>query len=415
MKRRVVITGMGVISPIGIGKEKFWENLKNGKSGISYIEKFPTDEYPTKIAGEVKDFNPEDYIDKKETKRLDRFCQFALASTILALKDAEWEPAEEEKENTAVIVASGIGGLETLENQFKVLFEKGPKRVSPFVIPMMIINMAAGNISIQFGFKGPNFAPVTACAASSHAIGYGYKLVSQGETEIAIVGGSEASITPMGLAGFCSIQALSTQNDPPEKASKPFDARRDGFVMAEGCGILVLESLEHALKRNARIYAEIAGFGTSDDGYHITAPDPEGNGALLSMKRAILDAGISPEMIDYINAHGTSTKLNDKIETLAIKKLFGEHAYKLAVSSNKSIFGHALGAAGALESIATVLSIYHGVIPPTINYEEKDPECDLDYVPNKARIQEIKYALKNSFGFGGQNASLVFKKYSNEK
>ncbi len=415
MKKRVVVTGVGVVSPIGIGKDKFWENLKNGKSGISYIERFPTDDYPTKIAGEIKDFNPEDFIDKREVRRLDRFCQFALASTMLALKDADWEPTEEEKENTAVIVASGIGGLETLESQFRILFEKGPKKVSPFVVPMMIINMASGNIAIQYGFKGPNFAPVTACAASSHAVGYGYKLIAQGEVECAIVGGTEASITPMGLAGFCAIQALSTQNDPPEKASKPFDARRDGFVMSEGAGILILESLEHALKRNARIYAEIIGFGTSDDGYHITAPDPEGIGAMLAMKRAILDSGISFDMIDYINAHGTSTKLNDKVETLAIKKLFGEHAYRLAISSNKSIFGHLLGAAGAVECVATVLSIYNGIIPPTINYEEKDPDCDLDYVPNKARVKEIRYALKNSFGFGGQNASLVFKKYSNEK
>jgi len=414
MKRTVVVTGVGVISPIGIGKEKFWDNLIKGRSGISYIEKFPTDDYPTKIAGEVKDFNPEDFIDKKEARRLDRFSQFAISATKLALEDANWNPSEEEKENTAVIVASGIGGLETLENQFRVLFEKGPNKVSPFVVPMMIINMAAGNISIQFGFKGPNFATVTACAASSHAIGLGYKLVANGEVDCAIVGGTEAGITPMGLAGFCSIQALSTQNDPPEKASKPFDARRDGFVMAEGCGILVLESLEHALKRNARIYAEIVGFGASDDAYHITAPDPQGYGAYLSMKRALMDAGITPEMVDYINAHGTSTKLNDKIETLAIKKVFGEHAYNLAISSNKSVFGHALGAAGALESVATVLSIYYGVVPPTINYEEKDPDCDLDYVPNKARDMNIRYALKNSFGFGGQNASLVFKKHINE-
>ncbi|PMQ00900.1 MAG: beta-ketoacyl-[acyl-carrier-protein] synthase II [Dictyoglomus sp. NZ13-RE01] len=414
MKRTVVVTGVGVISPIGIGKEKFWDNLVKGRSGISYIEKFPTDDYPTKIAGEVKDFNPEDFIDKKEARRLDRFSQFAISATKLALEDANWNPSEEEKENTAVIVASGIGGLETLENQFRVLFEKGPNKVSPFVVPMMIINMAAGNISIQFGFKGPNFATVTACAASSHAIGLGYKLVANGEVDCAIVGGTEAGITPMGLAGFCSIQALSTQNDPPEKASKPFDARRDGFVMAEGCGILVLESLEHALKRNARIYAEIVGFGASDDAYHITAPDPQGYGAYLSMKRALMDAGITPEMVDYINAHGTSTKLNDKIETLAIKKVFGEHAYNLAISSNKSVFGHALGAAGALESVATVLSIYYGVVPPTINYEEKDPDCDLDYVPNKARDMNIRYALKNSFGFGGQNASLVFKKHINE-
>lgn len=414
MKRTVVVTGVGVISPIGIGKEKFWDNLVKGRSGISYIEKFPTDDFPTKIAGEVKDFNPEDFIDKKEARRLDRFSQFAISATKLALEDANWNPSEEEKENTAVIVASGIGGLETLENQFRVLFEKGPNKVSPFVVPMMIINMAAGNISIQFGFKGPNFATVTACAASSHAIGLGYKLVANGEVDCAIVGGTEASITPMGLAGFCSIQALSTQNDPPEKASKPFDARRDGFVMAEGCGILVLESLDHALKRNARIYAEIVGFGASDDAYHITAPDPQGYGAYLSMKRALMDAGITPEMVDYINAHGTSTKLNDKIETLAIKKVFGEHAYKLAISSNKSVFGHALGAAGALESVATVLSIYYGVVPPTINYEEKDPDCDLDYVPNKARDMDIRYALKNSFGFGGQNASLVFKKHINE-
>ncbi len=414
MKRRVVVTGVGVISPLGIGKDVFWEGLKSGKSGISYISKFSTDDFPTKIAGEVKDFNPEDFIDKKEVRRLDRFSQFAVAATKLALEDASWVPNEEEKENTAVIVSSGIGGFETLGNQFQVLFEKGASRISPFVIPMVIINMAAGNISIFFGFKGPNFAPVSACAASSHAVGVGYRIVASGETDFAIVGGTEASITSMGVAGFCALQALSTRNDSPEKASRPFDAKRDGFVMGEGAGILVIEELNHALNRGARIYAEIVGFGASDDAYHITAPDPEGNGATLSMKRALKDANIKAQDINYINAHGTSTKLNDKIETLAIKKIFGEYAYKIPISSTKSMIGHLLGAAGAVESIATVLSIYEGTVHPTINYEEKDPECDLDYVPNVGRKVDIKYALKNSFGFGGQNASLIFKKFEDE-
>ncbi|MGB9768364.1 beta-ketoacyl-ACP synthase II [Dictyoglomus sp.] len=411
MRRRVAITGLGVISPVGIGKDVFWENIKKGKSGISFISKFPTDDFPTKIAGEVKDFNPEEFIDKREARRLDRFSQFAIAATRLALEDSGWNPTEEEKENTAVIVTSGIGGFETLENQFRSLFEKGPNRISPFLIPMVIINIASGNISIFFGFKGPNYSPVSACASSAHAIGIGYRLVSTGEADFAIVGGSEASITPMGIAGFCALQALSTRNDEPEKASRPFDAKRDGFVMGEGAGILILEELNHAINRGARIYAEIVGFGASDDAYHITAPDPEGNGAILSMKRAIKDAGINPEDINYINAHGTSTKLNDKIETLAIKKVFGEYAYKIPVSSTKSMVGHLLGAAASVESIATVLSIYEGIIHPTINYEEKDPECDLDYVPNVARKWDIKYALKNSFGFGGQNATLIFKKY----
>lgn len=411
MKRRVVVTGVGVISPVGIGKDTFWRNIKEGKSGISYISKFSTDGFPTKIAGEIKDFNPEDFIDKREVRRLDRFSQFAIAATKLALEDACWNPTEEEKENTAVLVTSGIGGFETLENQFKILFEKGVNRVSPFLIPMVIINIASGNISIFFGFKGPNYSPVSACASSAHAIGLGYRLISWGEADFAIVGGSEASITPMGIAGFCALQALSTQNDPPEKASRPFDAKRDGFVMGEGAGVLLLEELSHALKRGAPIYAEIVGFGSSDDAYHITAPDPEGNGAVLAMKRAIKDAGIEPQEVNYINAHGTSTKLNDKIETLAIKKVFGDYAYKIPVSSTKSMIGHLLGAAGAVESIATVLAIHDGIVPPTINYEEKDPDCDLDYVPNQARKWDVKYALKNSFGFGGQNATLIFKKY----
>lgn len=399
MRRRVAITGLGVISPVGIGKDVFWENIKKGKSGISLISKFPTDDFPTKIAGEVKDFNPEDFIDKREARRLDRFSQFAIAATRLALEDSGWSPTEEEKENTAVIVTSGIGGFETLENQFRSLFEKGPNKISPFLIPMVIINIASGNISIFFGFKGPNYSPVSACASSAHAIGIGYRLISSGEADFAIVGGSEASITPMGIAGFCALQALSTRNHEPEKASRPFDAKRDGFVMGEGAGILILEELNHAINRGARIYAEIVGFGASDDAYHITAPDPEGNGAVLSMKRAIKDAGINPEDINYINAHGTSTKLNDKIETLAIKKVFGEYAYKIPVSSTKSMVGHLLGAAASVESIATVLSIYEGIIHPTINYEEKDPECDLDYVPNVARKWDVKYALKKLLWF----------------
>jgi len=415
MRRRVVITGLGVISPVGIGKDIFWENIKKGKSGISRISKFSVDDFPTKIAGEVKDFNPEDFIDKREARRLDRFSQFAIAATKLALEDSGWNPTEEEKENTAVIVTSGIGGFETLENQFRTLFEKGPNRISPFLIPMVIINIASGNISIFFGFKGPNYSPVSACASSAHSIGEAFKIIQRGDADCMIVGGAEAPITPLGVAGFANMRALSTRNNEPDKASRPFDKERDGFVMGEGAAVLVLEELNFALKRGAKIYAEIVGYGASADAYHITAPCEDGEGAYMAMKKALEDAGISPDEIDYINSHGTATPRGDIAETLAIKKLLGERAYKVPVNATKSLVGHLLGAAGALEGAVTALSIKEGIIHPTRNLTNPDPECDLDYVKDGARKINIRYALSNSFGFGGHNASLLFKKFEEGK
>lgn len=407
---RVVVTGIGVISPLGNTIKDFWESLINGKSGIDIVKKFDISEYPTKVAAEVKDFEPSEYMDKKEAKRMDRFTQFAVASTKLALDDAKIDLLNVDLNRGGVIYASGIGGIETFENQYRTMYEKGPGRVSPFFIPMMIANMAAGQIAINFGLKGINETIVNACASSSNAIGEAFKAIQRGDVDFVVTGGSEAAITPMSFAGFCAMKAMTT-NENPNNASRPFDANRDGFVMGEGSGTLILESLEHALKRGAHIYAEIIGYGATDDAYHITAPAPEGEGAARAMKNALNDANINPEEIDYINAHGTSTEYNDKFETMAIKNVFKEHAYKLYVSSTKSMIGHLLGASGAIEAIATVLAIKNGIIPPTINYETPDPECDLNYVPNKAIKQEINYALSNSFGFGGHNATLAFKKY----
>ncbi len=411
MGRRVVITGLGTVTPIGTGVSDYWNSLLEGKSGVRRIEKFDTEGFSSKIAGEVKDFNPKDFFDAKSIRRMDKSTQFALASSIMAQQDAGIDFSQFDPYRIGVVLGSGIGGMETLDVQFRTLLNKGPQRISPLFIPMMISNILAGQIGMQFKVKGPNMVITTACASSTHAMGVSYRLIREGAADIIISGGSEAAITPLALAGFCSMKALSTRNDEPEKASRPFDKERDGFVMAEGAGVLILEELEHAKKRGAKIYAEIIGFGMSADAYHITAPDPEGEGAKKAMEFAIADAGIRPEDVDYINAHGTSTPLNDKLETLAIKRLFGEHAYKLAISSNKSMIGHLLGAAGAVEAIATALTLKEGVIPPTINYETPDPECDLDYVPNEKRVQDVKVALSNSFGFGGHNASLVFKKY----
>ena len=411
MGRRVVITGLGAVTPIGTGVSDYWNSLLEGKSGVRRIEKFDTEGFSSKIAGEVKDFNPKDFFDAKSIRRMDKSTQFALASAIMAQQDADIDFSQFDPYRIGVVLGSGIGGMETLDVQFRTLLNKGPQRISPLFIPMMISNILAGQIGMQFKVKGPNMVVTTACASSTHAMGVSYRLIREGEADIIISGGAEAAITPLALAGFCSMKALSTRNDEPEKASRPFDKERDGFVMAEGAGILILEELEHAKRRGAKIYAEIIGFGMSADAYHITAPDPEGEGARKAMEFAIADAGIKPEEVDYINAHGTSTPLNDKLETLAIKKLFGEHAYKLAISSNKSMIGHLLGAAGAVEAIATTLTLKEGVIPPTINYESPDPECDLDYVPNEKRVKDVKIALSNSFGFGGHNASLVFKKY----
>ncbi|HQA59811.1 MAG: beta-ketoacyl-ACP synthase II [Tepidanaerobacteraceae bacterium] len=410
-KKRVVVTGMGVISPVGTGLNKFWDSLVKGKSGIDKITRFDTSDLPSRIAGEVRDFNPEAYIEKKELKRLDRFTQFAISATKMALEDADLDLSTVDKTRIGVILGSGIGGNATWEEQHSILLSKGPKRVSPFFIPMMIVNMASGQVSMAFGLKGPNFTVVTACASGTNAIGEAFRTLQRGDADIIISGGTEAPITMLSLAGFSSMKALSSRNDEPSLASRPFDRERDGFVMGEGAGILVMESLDSALKRNAKIYGEVVGYGSTADAYHLTQPSPEGEGASRAMEAAISDAGISPSDVDYINAHGTSTPLNDKFETMAIKNTFGEHAYKLAVSSTKSMTGHLLGAAGAVEIVATLLSVYNDEIPPTINYENPDPECDLDYVPNRAVKRTVNIALSNSMGFGGHNACIIVKKF----
>jgi len=411
MKKRVVVTGMGVISPIGNDIASFWNGLLEGKSGVDYITQFDTSDYSVKIAAEVKNFNPEDFIEKKEIRRLDRFTQFAIAASQMALADSKLAINDENAERVGVYIGSGIGGLKTIEEQHNVLLEKGPKRISPFFIPMLISNMASGQVSILTGAKGPNSAPVSACATGTHAIGDAYLMIERGDADVMITGGTEATITPLAVGGFASMRALSTRNEEPTRASRPFERDRDGFVMGEGCGVLILESLEHALERGAQIYAEVIGYGATGDAHHLTAPAPGGEGAARAMKIAIKRANIQPEEVDYINAHGTSTDLNDKFETMAIKGAFGEHAYKLLVSSTKSVTGHLLGAAGAVEGIAIALALKNGIIPPTINYENADPDCDLDYVPNQARKQNIKVALSNSLGFGGHNATIVMKKY----
>lgn len=410
-KKRVVVTGLGVISPVGSGKEKFWENLIAGNSGIGPITKFDASEMPTRIAGEVKDFNVLDFIDKKEARRMDLFTQYAVSAAKMAVNDSKLDLEKVDLTRVGVILGSGIGGISTLEEQHKVLLEKGPSRVSPFMTPMMIVNMAAGQISIHLGAKGPNFTVVTACASGTNAIGDAFKYIQRGDADIVLTGGTESSITPLSFAGFCSMKALSTRNDEPTKASRPFDKKRDGFVMGEGSAILVLESLEHALKRNAPIYAEVLGYAATADAHHITAPAPDGEGAARAMALAIQDAQIKPSDIDYINAHGTSTELNDKYETLAIKEVFGEASQNVLISSTKSMTGHLLGAAGAIELAAVCLAIKDDIVPPTINYEYPDPDCDLDYVPNKARKKVINYAMSNSLGFGGHNASIVLSKF----
>jgi len=411
MKNRVVVTGIGVVSPVGTGKDNFWQALLNGKSGVGKITHFDASQYDSQIAAEVKDFNPHDYIEKKEAKRMDKFTQYGVAAAKLALEDANLEITEDNAHEVGVMVSSGIGGIETLEQQHKILLEKGPGRVSPFLIPMMIINMASGQISIATGAKGPNSTVVTACASSTHSIGDAFKIIQRGDAKVMLAGGTEAAITPLGVAGFCSLKALSTRNEEPEKASRPFDLTRDGFVMGEGAGIVVLETLEHALARGAHIYAEVAGYGLTGDAYHITAPDPGGLGAARSMKMALKDADLTPADIDYINAHGTSTNMNDKFETLAMKNVFADDAYKVQISSTKSMTGHLLGAAGAIEFIAISLAVQDDIIPPTINYENPDPECDLNYTPNEAKKMKVRAAFSNSLGFGGHNATILVKKY----
>ncbi|CAH1203067.1 3-oxoacyl-[acyl-carrier-protein] synthase 2 [Paenibacillus allorhizoplanae] len=407
---RVVITGMGVVTALGQDLETFWGNLSSGKSGVGLIENFDVSEYPTQIAAEIKDFNIENYVDRKESRRMDRFVQFAVAGALNALKDANLNVKEDtDPERVGVSVGSGIGGLNTWEEQHRILLEKGPKRVSPFFIPMMIANMASGHVSMVTGAKGPNSTAVTACATGTHSIGDSFKMIQRGDADVMICGGAEATITPIGVAGFCALRAMSTRNEEPHLASRPFDTGRDGFVMGEGAGVLILESLEHAQKRGARIYAEVIGYGMSGDAYHMTDPDPDG--AARCMVKAIKDAGITPDAISYINAHGTSTPVGDKSETIAIKKALGEHAYKVAVSSTKSMTGHLLGAAGGVEAVICGLTIANSLIAPTINLDNQDPECDLDYVPNKAREADVAIAMSNSFGFGGHNATIIMKKF----
>ncbi|MFC1571430.1 beta-ketoacyl-ACP synthase II [Candidatus Margulisiibacteriota bacterium] len=412
MTKRVVVTGLGVISPIGIGRDAFWQSLAAGKNGIDRITHFDTSGFPCQIAGEVKDFNPADYLDKKEARRLVRFIQFAVAAAQLAAKDANLEINANNSTETGVLIGSGIGGIGFLEEQAANLRAKGPDKLSPFTVPYMITDMAAGYVSINLGARGPNSCVVTACATGTNAIGDAAEIIKRGAAKVMIAGGAEASITPLGVASFCAARALSTtRNNEPQRASRPFDKERNGFVMGEGAGIVILEDLEYAKARGAKIYAEIIGYGMSGDASHITAPAPEGEGAVRAVQAALKDAHLTPDKIDYINAHGTSTLLNDKYETIALKTVFGARAKKLPISSNKSMFGHLLGATGAVELIATILSLNNQTIPPTINYENPDPECDLDYVPNKARKQPINIAMSNSFGFGGHNAILIIKKY----
>ncbi len=413
MKKRVVVTGLGAVTPIGIGKDEFWNNLIAGKSGVGLITQFDATEFPVRIAGEVKDFDFGNYGDKKEGKRMDRVTQFAVAAAKLAADDAKLDLEKINPVRCGVCVGSGIGGIHTFLEQSLKYGEKGHSKISPFFIPMQIPNMPAGQIGIALGFKGPNTAIVTACASGNNCIGDALRTIQYGDADVMIAGGTEAAISPIAVAGFANMKALSTNNDHPEKASCPFDKKRDGFVMGEGAGLIVLEELEHAKARGAHIYAELVGFGTNCDAYHITAPDPSGVMPAECMKAAIVDAGLQPEDVDYINAHGTSTHRNDLNETLAAKTIFGDHAYKIAISSNKSMTGHLLGAAGGIEAVATVLTIENGIIPPTINYEDVDTEegLDLDYVPNTARKADVKVALSNNFGFGGHNATIAFKKY----
>jgi len=409
--RRVVITGVGALAPNGNNAREMWDALCNGRSGIGPITSFDASAFPTRFGGEVKGFDPAKYVSPKEARRMDRFVQFAVAAAKMAMEDSGLDMQAQDPQRIGVIVGSGIGGIKTIEDQHTLMVTKGPQRISPFFIPMLIVNMAPGMIAIQLKLKGPNCCIVSACASAAHSIGDAALMISAGNADLMIAGGSEAAVTPLGFAGFCALKALSTRNDAPERASRPFERDRDGFVMAEGAGIVLLEELEHARKRGARIYAELVGYGSSADAYHMTAPAPGGEGAAACIRMALRNAGVNPGDVDYINAHGTSTEFNDKCETQAIKAIFGEHARKVPVSSNKSMFGHLLGAAGGVELISTVFTIIHGIIPPTINYENPDPECDLDYVPNTAREQKVKVAISNSFGFGGHNATLAVRKF----
>lgn len=412
MKRRVVVTGLGLITACGNSVADTWEALMRGESGVDFIKKFDTEKFTVKIAAEVKNFDPLTFIEKKEARRMGSFTHFAIAAADEAVKDSGLKIDETNAEMVGTYISSGIGDFWAIEREHEKLLHQGPDRVSPFFIVSAIVNLAAGNVSIRHGAKGPNSATATACAAGAHAIGDSFRLIERGDADVMICGGAESAITPMSVAGFASMKALcSSHNDDPKHASRPFDAERDGFIIGEGSGILILEELEHAKARGAKIYAELVGYGMSGDAFHVTMPDETGSGAIRVMQKALKDAEISPEQVGYINAHGTSTPYNDKFETLAIKQTFGEHAYKLAVSSTKSMTGHALGAAGGIEAVISVLSLYNETLPPTTNYEHPDPDCDLDYVPNEARKAKVEYALSNSFGFGGTNACLIFKRY----
>jgi 3-oxoacyl-[acyl-carrier-protein] synthase II len=411
--RRVVITGMGVVSPVGNTVETFWENLKEGNSGVGRVTRFDVSPYPTQVVAEAKDFEPLNYFDQRKMRRLDMHQQYAIAASCDAVEDSGMDLDKTDRTRIGVIIGTGIGGISTFEDQMKVLMTKGPKRVSPFFIPMLICDMSSGLVAMRFGLKGPNYAATSACASATHAMSDAYWVIRRGEAEVIISGGCEDAICEISWAAFCAERAMSTGfNDQPSKASRPFDGKRDGFVMGEGAGVLIFEELQHALKREAKIYAEVLGSGMSADAYHITMPDPEGEGAAKAMERALAGSQVQPEMIDYINTHGTATPLGDTSETKAIKRVFGEHAYKISINSTKSIIGHLLGAAGGVELIATLMSIKTGVIHPTLNQEEADPECDLDYTPNVKKEREVNYALLNSFGFGGHNVSMVVKKYT---
>jgi 3-oxoacyl-[acyl-carrier-protein] synthase II len=411
LSRRVVVTGIGLVSSLGIGTEANWQALLAGRSGVARITRFDPTAYAAQIAGEVKDFDPLQFVDKKDVKKLDIFIQYAIAASQFAVDDAGLKVTPDIQDRVGVFIASGIGGFSTIEREHEVLLREGPRRISPFFIPSAIINLAAGQVSIRLGAKGPNSATCTACSASAHAVGDATEIIRRGDADVMVAGGSEAAITPMGVGGFAAMRALSTRNDDPSRASRPFDKERDGFVIGEGSGVVVLEELERAQARGARIYAEMVGYGMSADAFHITAPSEDGDGAIRAMRMALRKAGVAPEAVAYINAHGTSTEFNDKLETLAIKACFGEHAYKLAISSTKSMTGHLLGAAGGVEAGITALAVYHQRVPPTINQDVPDPACDLDYVPWTCRALPIEYALSNSFGFGGTNAALLLKRF----
>lgn len=410
-KRRVVVTGVGLVTALGTGTEVTWKGLCDGRSGVANISRFDTTQFPTKIAAEVKDFDPLKWFDKKELKKMDYFIYYAVAAAEFAMRQSGLHIGPELSERAGVFIGSGIGGFTVIEREHKALLEGGPRKISPFFIPSSIINLAAGQVSIRFGARGPNSAPCTACSSGAHAVGDAFRVIARGDADVMICGGSEAAITPMGVGGFSAMRALSTRNEEPERASRPFDKDRDGFVVGEGAGILILEELEMARKRGAKVIAELVGYGMSGDAFHITLPPEDGSGAHRVMLNAIKDAGIQPEQVDYINAHGTSTPPNDRVETMAVRKLFGDHAGKLAISSTKSMIGHLLGAAGAVEAGITSLVVERGVMPPTINYETPDPDCDLDYIPNQSRSADVRYALSNSFGFGGTNAALLFKRF----